>query len=707
MNKLRQVTLGFVLMAFLATVVLPSAILLWPKKTEAQSSCIAGIISNLFGSLGGMLGGMGGGEVPTKDSATRGNTQKTSGYTGGSFVSDCIIKPLVKNLVKQLIHSFLTSIVDWINDGFDGSGPRFVSDPASFFADIADRAIGQVVMGTDLNFLCSPFQANIRLSLGLSYWGGGGGFRERIGCTLSDIQQNVQNAFMGGQWDPNGSGEGWQNWINLTTIPQNNPYGAFLIAQDEINMRIANQQLVAKTEADWGAGFLSTKRCVEEDTGDALEADLDMGVDPCIRYEIVTPGKTIQEGLSKSLGAEVDEYVAAEDLDAIFGALMNQLIGSAFKATGLFSGGRSNPNYYQNQFRQQVASGTFNAYAKPTTGVFAENSPISTGVNCNTPSDPHYIQNYTLSANDTAVMFFDKTRTPPAWVDITNGTDPFVANPNLATVADYQQAANYCAQNPSWQAAQATIDNLEDSIVTASSNQCSQQSRLYSTDYKSWWASSFDIDRAGGGGGANYAIDNTTETYARVNGGSLEFILNKPETLSSIQIQTYDSSFPLYAPYIHKSTTIIPSIVKLYATETSQITLTKSPTSNTANFVINLIPPTSIQKIRIEQPSYDLYVSELTLNRYVNPIINWSGANPKVNEDFDVLGGDTATKCADNSALPNSSVSFTIDPLLDFIVDPTNANLITFQATRNYIITYTVNDGVTSASFTRTVTVRN
>ena len=587
MSKLRQATFGLILVAFLATIVLPSAILLWPQKTEAQGSCIAGIISSLFGKLGGMLGGIGGGEVPTKDSATRGNTQKTSGYTGGSFVSDCIIKPLVKNLVKQLIHSFLTSITDWINDGFNGSGPRFVSDPASFFADIADQAIGQVVMGTDLNFLCSPFALDVRLALGLNYWSGG--FRDRITCTLSDIINNTMNAA-----DRTAYRNSWQSWLDLTTQPQNNPYGAYALAKSQIEIRIANQQFVAKTEADWGAGFLSTKRCVESDEGEALEADLDMGVDPCIKYETVTPGKMIQEGISGTLQAEVSEYVAAEDLDAIFGALMNQLIGSVFKATGLFTGGgRSNSNYYQNQFRQQIADGTFNVYKQPT----SDNGALEL-VSCNDPSDSHYIQNYTLSANDTAVMFFNKSLTTPAWEDITNKSNPFLVNRTQTRVIDYQQAQNYCAKNPSWNAAQATIDNLENSISTQSSNQCSQQSKLYSGDILSTDASAFE--NSSPGGGADKAVDGSSDTYAKIyklekRKAWLEIILKKQEMLTSIQIQTYDSSFPLDTN----------SKINLYDTAGSPTPLSISPVINsaTANFIFNSTPPAKIQKIRIEQQS--------------------------------------------------------------------------------------------------------
>jgi len=695
MNKLRQTTLGFVLMALLATIILPSTILLWPQKTEAQGSCITGIISNLFGRLGGMLGGMGG-TVPVSDSTTRANTQKTSGYTGGSFVSDCIIKPLVKNLVKQLIHSFLTSIVDWINDGFDGSGPRFVSNPAKFFEEIADRAIGQVVMGTDLNFLCSPFALDVRIALGLNYgWGGGGGFRERITCTLSDIIGNLtperRTAYR----------NSWQSWLDLTTQPQNNPYGAYALAKSQIEINIANQQFVAGKEADWGAGFLTTKRCVQEDTSeDANYLADNFGVDPCLRYETVTPGKTIQEGLSKSLGAEVDEYVAAEDLDAIFGALMNQLIGSAFKATGLFSGGRNNPNYYRDQFRRQVAAGTFNTYKPPTV---ADNGAMGF-VSCNDPTDLNYIQNYTLSANDTVVMFFDKTRTPPAWKDITNKSKPFVADPNQARVIDYQQAQNYCAQNPSWQAAQATIDNLENSITTQSNYQCSQQSKLYSTDFRPPTASNFDLDMGGNGtgGGPDLAIDGSSLTYARVQGGWLEFILNKPEVLSYINIQARESSQPFR----------IGTTINFYENLTSApLSISKTLTSDVVSFTPNVPSPIKIQKIRIVSAN-NIFVSELTLNRYVNPIINWVGTSPKVNEPFDVLGGVTATKCIDNTALPNSMVSFVITTSPSgatpyTIDDPTKPNLITFHTAGSYTITYTVDDGIASATFTRDVVVRN
>jgi len=664
---LKKTVVLILIVAFIA----PAAVLLVPQKTEAQGgACIGtlltGVISLVIGTVATFL------TIPVGDMVNKATHDINSTFSGGTFISDCIIKPMVKALVKQLIHQFLMSIVDWINDGFDGSGPRFVSDPASFFADIADRAIGQVVMGSDLNFLCSPFALDVRLALGLNYWSGG--FRDRITCTLSDIINNTMNAA-----ERTAYRNSWQSWLDLTTQPQNNPYGAYALAKSQIEIRIANQQFVAGKEADWGTGFLTTKRCVEYITGEEELAMLDAyGGDPCLRYETVTPGKMIQEGISGTLQAEVSEYVAAEDLDAIFGALTNQMIGGIFKATGLFSGGRSNPNYYRNQFRDRIASGYYNPSGLPA-------SMVTAGASCNN------IQNYILitRGNQQIVQFYNQVITSqhpqPTWDDTS------------IPVADYEQAQNYCAQNPSWNAAQGAIDNITNQIEQGrnqqSQNACSQQSKLYSNDILSTNSSSFSRHQESSGGGSDNTVDGSTTTYLHTNTipAWLEIILKKQETLSSIQIQTYDNYDSLRA----KST------VSLYAADNSLIS-TKSPTSNTANYIINLSPPAKIQKIRIDQ-SIRLWVSEVTFNRYISPVVNWSGvSSAKINEPFNVLNGVTATKCTDDSVIPNSSgVSFTINPSSYTL----NVNEVTFTAAGTYTVTYTANDGVASASFTRTIVV--
>ena len=290
-------------MAIVAMVVLPGGVLIVPKKAEAQSSCIAGIISKyiskiIFGVLSVLA-------IPVNDKSVANSSSNTAGNTFGSWVSECIIKPMVKALVKQLIHEFLASIRDWINNGFDGSGPRFVSDIEGFFADVVDKGVGRMIYGSDLKFLCSPFALDIRLALGLHYWGGGK-FRDRIGCTLSDVIGNVTSA--GERLAYRNS---WQSWLDITTQPQNNPYGAFALAKSELEIRIANQKFVAGKEQDWGSGFLATKRCARYENTEGIEgdtpADPDNPYNPiqCVQWETVTPGRLISEGIASSVGAEV------------------------------------------------------------------------------------------------------------------------------------------------------------------------------------------------------------------------------------------------------------------------------------------------------------------------------------------------------------------------------------------------------------------
>ena len=86
----------------------------------------------------------------------------------GVTVPGLTLDLIVITIVKQLLQDVLDSTVDWINSGFEGN-PAFVTDPEQFFTDIADGIAGEFIAGSDLNFLCSPFQSQIRLSLQRNY----------------------------------------------------------------------------------------------------------------------------------------------------------------------------------------------------------------------------------------------------------------------------------------------------------------------------------------------------------------------------------------------------------------------------------------------------------------------------------------------------------------------------------------------------------
>src|SRR5690606_1528490 len=121
-----------------------------------------------------------------------------------------------------------------------------------YLRDIADQVAGDFIYGSELGFLCSPFELDVRAALDIQYQESQD-FGSQVQCTLSDVVNNVENF---GQ-----SFSNWSDWFQITTRPQNNPYGAMLMAQAELDARIRNAQGQELELLDWGEGFLSMRQC--------------------------------------------------------------------------------------------------------------------------------------------------------------------------------------------------------------------------------------------------------------------------------------------------------------------------------------------------------------------------------------------------------------------------------------------------------------
>jgi len=182
-----------------------------------------------------------------------------------------LLQTLAKLAAMQLIQNIVQSTINWIRSGFQGS-PSFVGNPASLLVNTADQTIGEMIFRDPaLNFLCSPFQLQVKLALGLQF----GDFSKKINCTLSGVTNNVTNAINNASVSINGStvfsgnkfinSGGWDNWIQTTSQPQNNSTGAFLIAKSELDERIANKKSTVNQELNWGQGAMSFKSCTDTD----------------------------------------------------------------------------------------------------------------------------------------------------------------------------------------------------------------------------------------------------------------------------------------------------------------------------------------------------------------------------------------------------------------------------------------------------------
>lgn len=313
----------------------------------------------------------------------------TAVNTAGTWVStnySAYVKPVLDGLVWSLANAILekmtSDIVKWIQSGFEGN-PAFVTDPEGFFADVADKTIGNYINSTDLAFLCSPFSLQIKLALALRF-----GAQQGPKCSLTGIVANVQNFLNGSFLDG-----GWDRWFEITNSPRNNAYGAYLITQGQLADKLASALGKEKSFLDWGKGFFPFKTCsvakvcapgsrLEKGRcrSDAFGEDADVGAPQCPegKEQVATPGSVIQEQLNKALGSGRDKLVVMNSINQIASALVQQLFKWVFSSDGLLGSSatidplpRSNFAYIPSAENPTIplgGSGSFNITVTKTAG---------------------------------------------------------------------------------------------------------------------------------------------------------------------------------------------------------------------------------------------------------------------------------------------------------------------------------------------------
>jgi len=253
-----------------------------------------------------------------------------------SNILQALVKLLLEMLRKRLLDMLVDQIVNWIQNG---GTPQFVSNWQGFLKDAFGAAVGDVILQTNLAFLCSPFKLQIQLSL-LPVQR----FSQQIQCTLDDIVRNVEDFyqdFRNGGWIA--YNEAWQ--------PQNNYYGVMLMAHDEMLRRGAAAAEAARNEALAGKGFLSVKRCkgggyTAEELGQMWETGTtgyqkDYKGKYCLpeQMENITPGAVVGEMTSKAVGSDIDYLLSAKELEQYVAAIVNAVIYRVIKeGVGLIKG---------------------------------------------------------------------------------------------------------------------------------------------------------------------------------------------------------------------------------------------------------------------------------------------------------------------------------------------------------------------------------
>jgi hypothetical protein len=248
------------------------------------------------------------------NSATAGATAVSANADVLRTSKDTTLDGIAWALAKSVVSEITSSIVDWINNGFQGS-PSFVEDFEGLLINAADKTAGAYLqeLGGDFSVLCDPFKLDVRIALAVSYQTTRNG---ESACTLSGAVENLQN-FLDGSFEEGG---GWDAWFEVTANPTKyTPYGSFLEVQQQATARILNSKNQMVKELDFGGGFLSAKVCQQAEGANGSRE----------KCTVSTPGKVIQEALTFQLSTGQRSLIEADEINEIISALFGQLAKQA------------------------------------------------------------------------------------------------------------------------------------------------------------------------------------------------------------------------------------------------------------------------------------------------------------------------------------------------------------------------------------------
>lgn len=283
--------------------------------------------------------------VPTQDKTT----SKTDFIAG-----------IALRLSQMLINRMVDSTITWANSGFDGN-PAYTTNPKEYFIGLADNTATEFIEGTELDFLCSPFQKSIRISLQKNYYTPP---QENYQCTWSEAWGNMSDFI-----DGNFKEGGWEAWFNVTQNPSNNPYGAFLTAKAEVDSRVANALSIQELELNWNQGYLSVKPCLRRASG----------TEECVEWGSTrTPGGLVKSGIETHINSEFAQLLDVQRFDQLLGALMGGLMQKyIFSSEGLFRGDKKELKVPEYQGYEPPVDNTNNAISL---SCFTDQTRVEVGV---------------------------------------------------------------------------------------------------------------------------------------------------------------------------------------------------------------------------------------------------------------------------------------------------------------------------------------
>lgn len=176
-----------------------------------------------------------------------------------------LLSNTVETIKRSLLYQFTTETVDWIQGGGIqvGTDGKITVNPPQYFQrplkDLADAGLNAVdnIISQIAPQLCQPFQFAVTLQIPTTNRQANP-FYQQASCTLNQVVSNIQDFYS------NFRSGGWLGYQEIW-LPQNNYYGASLIAQQMAAQASAAATQATQNQMNQSNGYKNTYMCTEWD----------------------------------------------------------------------------------------------------------------------------------------------------------------------------------------------------------------------------------------------------------------------------------------------------------------------------------------------------------------------------------------------------------------------------------------------------------
>lgn len=298
-------------------------------QTGAPTTASSTTLSNdgIFGCRGqganisnvGTLSAIGGVYVPVNDAAVTLNT----GYL---VYKECVLDAVARKIAENATGEFSRQNLNAIATGRNGDA-QFVRNERAELVPQEDIILVNSVRAASISGLCPAFRTSVQGSTARAYMQRRNSPSTIFTCTL-----------------PTGNTGSFWDTLAALREPQNNPYGAQMIIEDQIRRTIAYNEFNQRQRWQRSNGFYDTV----DDPEDPLGA------------RIITPGFIVAQSLSQILGSGFRQLENANEIDQVvsnlFGGLTTQLVSDTRGLIGLTQSINGQASYVDRMVAQTSAN---------------------------------------------------------------------------------------------------------------------------------------------------------------------------------------------------------------------------------------------------------------------------------------------------------------------------------------------------------------